>query len=491
MTPTRKTRTRKTRKTPITHTHKTTTHKTPTRKTRNTTTRKTRNTTTRKTHKTPTRKTPTPTKPQPITLSLVTNYLENPKIRHLLLHGAKNSNKHFINKENASKWIQAQTSPNRRLAAESIINTAIYISYNHFIETTKAVLAKFIKLIKNNRFVILSERTQKSGFFCTLLFCHLLQSNHPDTFQNLLAINISFSTLYNKYGNTVHYLMINDMDYSGNQSINSLNTLIKAFTQRETTTPLQLINIRCFQSTTAVKRFKRLNNSKIDITNIVGQVIPTLLESLKKTYPNDYIQRYKEISRYWCLCPWQPRASRTPSKTSKTPKGTTTNTTTVWNTMQNLFSKKETTKKTYPFNYGADCAESNVYFDHKIADPTSTLIVPLISGYVPTDSDYIVPHSWCGKNHLHSDCDEALGPCIKPTPLGNKVPPKRFYALINKCKYGEHIQSFFKQHNYNIFDITNEFMADVTEVRCPDSWYKKINWDIGKITSKSKREILS
>jgi len=456
-------------------TQKTKTQKTKTQKTK---TQKTKTKPKTKT-KTKTKKTRILTPPTPITMTLINQYLENKNIRHLLMNGTKNSNQHTINQENASKWVRAQTSPNRKFAAESIINTVTYISYRHFIETTNIVIDKFIKTVGNSPFVIITETTKKSGFFCTLLFCYLLQKKKYSTFENLLDISTSFNKLYKNHTTEVKYILINDMDYSGNQSINYYKSLIRSIPKKPTPNPIQFINIRSFQSTFAFRRFQNFDGKNIiKITNIVGKLIPTLFEKLQEIYPTDYLQRYKEISRYWCLCPWPGYSQQTPKQTPKQP------------TWQDFFGKtEENPSNQYPFNYGPDCPKTNVYFDHKIADPTSTLILPLVSGFVPIDDDYKVPHSWCGENHLKPDCNEEIGPCIKPTQNGNRAPHKRFYALINKCKYGEHIQAFVKKYKYNIFDLTNELMAYITDIRCPDSWYKKINWDTGEITSHSKREI--
>ena len=85
----------------------------------------------------------------PSLLSEINSYLDNPKLLYLLLNATKNSGKHTINLKNAEKWIQAQTNPGRKLAAESIISTVSYIPYSKFLEFLKKMVNKFIDFIQD------------------------------------------------------------------------------------------------------------------------------------------------------------------------------------------------------------------------------------------------------------------------------------------------------------------------------------------------------
>ncbi len=381
-----------------------------------------------------------------ISLSYIKHLIKNRKLMNLLIRGSKNSNKHTINIENAKKWIEAQTTDNRKLAAESIINTVDYIPHKYLLHTLKKTVDIFIKTIKLNTFVIVTEEIKKSGFLFTILFCYYLHKKNKQIFNNLIDVDINIHKLYKIHNTNTKYIFINDMDYTGNQSINKYKKIKYN---------IDIINVRMFQSTVAFDRYVNLQNIKVNITNIVGEVLPTLLHTLKITYPKDYLKRYKEICRYWGLCP---------------------------DTKYN--------KKKYPFNYGVNCSMMNVYFDHKIADPPSTLLLPLITGYVPIDDDYKYnDYNWCGKNHLTDDCDEENSACIKPRSNGNIRPHKHFYALINKCKYGKYLQEYVKKYDFNIFDLTSYIEEDTLDIRCPFSWYKKIDYNIGRFTYKSKREI--
>ena len=384
---------------------------------------------------------------QPISLSYINMLIRNKKLMTLLINGPKHSNKHTININNAKQWIDAQTTENRKLAAESIINTVIYIPHKYLLHTLKKTIKQFINEIKDKQFVIVTESTNKSGFLFTLLFCYYLHKKHKPIYKQLLNVNININSLFKHYNNQVTYLFINDMDYTGNQSSNYYRTI-----KHE----IEIINLRCFQSSYAFNRYHNLKNKyKSHIINIVGEVLPSLFDNLKQTYPNDYLKRYKEICRYWGLCP-DPK-----SKLNK-----------------------------YPHNYGSNCSITNIYFDHKIADPPSTLLLPLITGYVPIDDDYVHHYDyWCGKDHLTNKCDESTSGCIRPRANGNKKTKKQFYALIDKCKYGDYLQKYMKKYKYNLFDLTGEIENDALDIRCPFSWYKTIDYNTGRLTHKSKRDV--
>ena len=106
------------------------------------------------------------------------------------------------------------------------------------------------------------------------------------------------------------------------------------------------------------------------------------------------------------------------------------------------------------------------------------------------DDDYVHHYDyWCGKDHLTNKCDESTSGCIRPRANGNKKTKKQFYALIDKCKYGDYLQKYMKKYKYNLFDLTGEIENDALDIRCPFSWYKTIDYNTGRLTHKSKRDV--
>jgi len=111
-----------------------------------------------------------------------------------------------------------------------------------------------------------------------------------------------------------------------------------------------------------------------------------------------------------------------------------------------------------------DPAKTAIYFDHKLADSVSTLLIPLMFGTV-------LPYT---VSHLLAENDvDALAPRFNPAPEEDAPDasfPEQFYeigSLINGCK------------NEELENLTIAETLEYTEVnaRCPIAWYKYIDYD--------------
>ena len=204
------------------------------------------------------------------------------------------------------------------------------------------------------------------------------------------------------------------------------NNLKFIFLKAERNFPmLDYVHIRAFQSEYTYQNFKNYNKNQYNkflasgnITSITGEVITNFENQVKLIYPNSYKQRQKLVAYYWTSA-----------------------------YVDYKFEHDEITE---------ELPKVNVYFDHKIADTSSTFIIPFTTGMVLN--------------------------------YKNKTPTKRFYALINKCKYGENLEKICREMNYNIdsliafIDGNRMNKTDLYKlIRCPYTWYYTINWDTGKM----------
>jgi hypothetical protein len=473
-------------------------------------------------------------------MKLVDKYISSSKLKKILLYGNIDSGKHSINRKNARKWINEQTSNERKTAAETLIDTVKYITYYDIVKRMEKAAKIFITKIKLRKYtVVLPTKLTKSSMIMSMLFLYFVKTININVYKNCI------NTIPD-YSNGVVNVYVDDIDYSGNQAtmieyrinnriqINIQNKIGKYITKlrniltkntpdiehkiynfinkvhknvmkydvsenyiiskfkfyiynrryinmvrkyldninntsitriieitntyilnlfKQYYTKINIYRIRAYQSTYSLKQ--PLNKDFLDITFIHGSKLTTFEELVKKKFPTDYEKRLRFVAKYWCLC--------------------------------------DIKKNTINISM---CSKLNIYTDYKVADPTSTFIVPLISGYVPIDKDYEydkVTASDCtwSENHLTKNCDTVNKNCIKPSKKGNIIPNQRFYALINKCSYDEIIRLFFKKYNYNIKTITNVLADESNDyIRCPSSWYKHIDWNKQKINKFASRVIL-
>lgn len=467
----------------------------------------------------------------------VNTSINSTKFQKILLNGGLNSSKHTLNKKNADKWIHAQTSVNRKLAAETIIQTVKYISYADIVHQMKKAAGKFIRTIQQKNYtVVLPTNTTNSSMIMSLLFMYFVKQQDPAVYETCKIAHVC------RPNNTNHiYVNIDDIDYSGNQadsrehSVDSFITskinakvsihlmkfrsiatkqmyydwinqihiqllygggnmtlyakskvylynrsymnkigipYMKSKSKMLELTRVYLFNlykqtyikptiyrIRAYQSSHVVDN--KAPRSFVNVTFIRGMKLYSFNELVIKTFPDDYKKRIQSVAIYWCLCD----DTKLTKNTQKTISTLTT------------------------------CPLLNIYTDYKIADPNSTFTLPLLSGYVPVDIDYATPDDigclW-SNNHLTDACDDVSDEhCFRKTKKGSIIPAQRFYALINKCSYGDTIRLYFEKHNYKIKSILSE-LADKQEplIRCPSSWYKHINWNSYTIDKYVSRELL-
>jgi len=155
----------------------------------------------------------------------------------------------------------------------------------------------------------------------------------------------------------------------------------------------------------------------------------------------------------------------------------------TWEDLNNLKNNVSDRNFTYgPF--------TNVFFDHKVADPISSFSYVLMLGLVPTFRNYLISREldiedWGGECFLDNSCefdiqqcDEDKMPCVNKKSFKNRSIKNKdkFFNLINLCEsYHNKIKEMFVkecERNIRCFTISLEEIPD----RCPKSWYKDKKW---------------
>ncbi len=118
--------------------------------------------------------------------------------------------------------------------------------------------------------------------------------------------------------------------------------------------------------------------------------------------------------------------------------------------------------------FETDGSATAVYFDHKIADPPSTLLNALSFGYIPTKKTSSNNFDFASAKTKNFKSLAYLANLNAGVDLGGKIP--QFHPFINYCLTGQR----------PTITLAKALMEDENDfLRCPYAWYKKINYDTG------------
>jgi hypothetical protein len=112
----------------------------------------------------------------------------------------------------------------------------------------------------------------------------------------------------------------------------------------------------------------------------------------------------------------------------------------------------------YLFN---DDVYTTVYFDHKVADTPSTFLFPIAFGIVPERSIVKTIGYKFNERYVNNINGEGVD----------------FLPFIHHCSKEERPSFPTNRNNMTSNDAPNSY-------RCPQAWYKNINYDLGTYTSK-------
>ena len=251
-------------------------------------------------------------------LNKMLKQLENEKLRHLLLNGIPQSGHFNIDKndENVKRWVDAQDEDNdcktdHKITAQFFLDTVRYIPHAELITTFRKIIDKFFKELDNKQYIILSEREEKSGYFFTMIFLLIVKENkdyytpidifiNPGSFERKplkFIENEDFVSALNSNKENISIMQINDADYSGTQTINSIIEPIQHITQKYEFTNVHTFLLRGFTNDKAIKAINQYNEDKIykkykkteqdnplhnKIHYIYGSILPTLEKQLNE-----------------------------------------------------------------------------------------------------------------------------------------------------------------------------------------------------------------
>jgi len=481
----------------------------------------------------------------------INKILEDEYICQLLLTGGPTADNHYIDAEIAELWIKNMNSEYLKELARDIIDTNIYISNSDFIDFLKLSIGNFFEFLNDRNYVIVTEKSNKSGFFCTLIFMLLNRTYFKK--KEPLEINTNFIDMYKKYFDDVVYIDVNDIDYSGNQAINtfvnvffgaysSARLAVNSWKKIKESKGLQTKTI--YRSLRAVRTkysfdkmeteidrnikkrtaefdlFKKIKTSlrlKETMSNDELENIEqlffnnggkTMLEYLKQTREinqhntTDKIKLYEAMSenelgkmvsskrlkslqgrKYLIKSLLNNNAkernaySKIPIKAMDTDEWKILSNHSVWDISldygliqaelmpgleEQLNSKYGNEKglsryidiiKFFHGNQGpSDLARSNIYLDHKIPDPASTLLFPFITGIVPTADIYTISnfdYNQSGYNRLNNFKKRTSSVeysdrvfAVKESNFENKDTKIQCFPLIKNCDYSIMLEYF-------------------------------------------------
>ena len=224
-------------------------------------------------------------------MNSITNYKQ--LLKEILHNIETYSGTHSINIDKANQWIAAQPTKESKLAAQKIIDTTVYVTYNEtYYLIEKLVKTEYKKLIKtnsksgvsDNKIYMFIGENNDSNYFISILALYFIKQNgfrEPEKyFEKLPSENY-----IEDYNTTLLYF--DDMSYSGGQIIDNITKIYK----------LIILNKICeFMDITF--NLKILVNEKIvNKFQYILQIINTFYAQ-KNKIENEIIKYQKQMYKY-------------------------------------------------------------------------------------------------------------------------------------------------------------------------------------------------
>ena len=430
-------------------------------------------------------------------------YLENKKLKHLLLKGIPESNTFEINSKNSEIFINSQQTKRKKKAAEILIKTAIYIKHSEFIQTMRILIEKMFTILRKKKiknYVIFSENEKKSGFFCTMIFLFIVQEEIEKKNDYWMPIDIVIGMNFKKHDSSkINYIMINDMDYTSNQ----LSTRLYGKLRRSWDINVSNNNffiLRAYSNSHAVSKLFQYSSK---INYIYGKLLPTLKEQI------DGIFKYEKICDKENTKPGKILGNKTRDKKRclKHKKCTIKKNKNFENICSVKFKKYWKNTKiqgdshqiyTDIISFFGGCYDSevpapmNVYLDHKIADYSSSNALMLTLGIVPNNSSYYTNYKLlhpCSWGVQKKTSDPGLDYKENTDNLEDINNPKQLVVpLIDNCDYTQISEKYFNDNEINGKVQKMKNKVDEKQIlRCPYAWYKIIDYERGIVNTSSTR----
>ena len=249
----------------------------------------------------------------------------------------------------------------------------------------------------------------------------------------------------------ITYILLNDMDYSGNQIGKTLHPfMLKRYTKiMKEPSKNRIIRASVFSSEYS---FIKLNKYKeettidkkcggINIVPICIEIIPTFFKKLQNIYGSKADEIYSYCIAFFGECASDGQGSMT-----------------------------------------------NIYFDHKVADYASSIALSYSLGIIPNKKSYTIDSSSprgesCNKKYNKDFKDKIVSQEIYSELRNDEI------SVINNCDHNL-VSEKYKKLNENYDNMILE-MDDDQITRCPFAWYKKVDYERGEIDLSETRMDIS
>uniref|UniRef100_A0A6C0ADK8 Uncharacterized protein n=1 Tax=viral metagenome TaxID=1070528 RepID=A0A6C0ADK8_9ZZZZ len=408
----------------------------------------------------------------------------------------KISGKHYISSEKKELWISSQSSKSKKKAARLLMENTHYITFEEIIIRTE-------KIIRDINFTeqtyIFLEDKEDSTYFMSILAVNFIISSEKK-FKKPIVFNLENDDIFLEIkSNPV--LIFDDCIYSGNK----MHKLLNKIHEKTLNLKIQFPKIHLFL-------VAMVSTSKNKLKNISGFTKDNFSEIYKndKNTNKEYILN-KEVTKEMKILR-EKFISLDLKIKIKEPIYKYHIFEEIY-PLSEIICEKNFIKILYyfsPFAFGYPVV--SLYFDHKIADATSTFLKILMYGpIIPKKLRYEIEDiedSFLSNFNFSMEYD-------KVEKLINKLYEKNktdnfyeieFLGLINNCNMLKKLKKDFdiKQIDYNFFVMSNEifkksledaknlnsndeyrlniinneplvnFLSD-PQNRCPKSWYKEKN----------------
>lgn len=334
-------------------------------------------------------------------------------ITKLLKYMDENNGKHAINPERAQQWINAQPIPEVRNVAKKLVDKIEYITFNDIHNYIENIITTNYKKIQDNPDNVIHMfigSKEKSNYFLSILAIYYIKKHkyrEPSLYFNIIPnsiINETINKKTEKNNKRAYLIYVDDMSYSGGQIEHTLsilmtniyNNIISEILNNELDLDIDFYylpeNNKRIRDILEEKTPEFISDLQRHINNKLRDAryynIEFMLLGLNDIVLNrlnefnfrgifDAYKTYLGIQNYNDL----PFKVKYEFKYAK-----------IYKTLDKYFTEEELFHIGYFFSFGR-LPNVILYYDHKIADDTSTLLKILNYGPI-VPKNYDIAHYW-------------------------------------------------------------------------------------------------
>jgi len=364
-------------------------------------------------------------------------------IKRLLKYMSENSGKHSINKIKANEWVNAQPIPEARNVASKLIDVIEYVSFDDIHKYIEKLITTHYKKIQDNKdniiHMFIGEKAD-SNYFLSMLGLYYIKKNNyrePTLYFDKMPISVVKLNIDNTRKTPI-LIYIDDKSYSGGQIEHTLTTLMfnmynnycVEVLNNELNININQINIKAnhelvskllaIKSSNFIIELKRKLYDKLknyEYYNINFLLLGINTVALHRVGEYNYKYIYNSFTYYLDIKSYIDLPLKIHYDINYAKK---------YNTLDYFFNEEELFHIGYYFSVGR-IPPIAIYYDHTIADDTSTILKILNYGPVVPEN-YDVVHYWKNfKNILNAKINNFIQ---KNYYVAD--PTKLFYNLCHK-----------------------------------------------------------